>query len=135
MVPSPSISYSWNAPKTRTVNWKSPQCHSRHTFELLVQPPARGDTQSADELFKVDGAVFVLVEDVEYIVGKLARFTEWEKLLIYPAELLLVELATWTILEEALVPVKRPRLDEREGSLKMVYHCWSSRFSTIMAGS
>lgn len=78
---------------------------SRHTFEFLVQPAARCDAEGADELFKVNGAVLVFVEDVEYIVGKLARFTEREKLFVYPAELLLVELTTRTILEKAFVPV------------------------------
>ena len=106
MVPSPSISYNWNAPEIKTVNWKAlAPGYPQHTFELLVQPTTGGDAQSADELFEVNGAVLVLVEDVEYIVGKLAGFTEWEKLFVYPAELMLIELAAWTILEEALVPV------------------------------
>jgi len=74
-------------------------------FELLIQSATRGDAECADELFEVDCAVLVLVEDVEYIVGKFTRVAEREELLVYPAELSLVELARGTILEETLVPL------------------------------
>lgn len=75
-----------------------------HTLELLVQVAAACDAEGTDELFKVDRAVLVFVEDVEYIVCELAGVTEREELLVYAAELGPVELAGWTVSEEALVP-------------------------------
>ena len=107
MVPSPSISYSWNAPDNRRESIGKPKEANRdRTFELLVQSATRSDAQSTNKLFEVDCAVLVLVEDVEYIVGEFAGVTKREKLFIYPAELVLVELAGGTVLEEALVPAR-----------------------------
>ena len=78
-----------------------------HTLELFVQAAATCDAESADELFKVDRPVLVFIEDVEDIVCELARVTEGEELLVYMTEFGPVELAGWTVLEEALVPRAR----------------------------
>lgn len=76
------------------------------TFQLLVQSTATCDAQGTNELLEIDGSVLVLVEHVEYVVGKVARITEGEELLVYSAELRLVQLTRWAILEEAFVPVR-----------------------------
>lgn len=59
--------------------------------ELLIQSSSRGDAESADELLKVNGAVFVLVEYIEDVFCKCGRIAEWEELLVDATELLLVE--------------------------------------------
>lgn len=68
-------------------------CGNARTFELLIEAPAACNTQSTDELLEIDRAILVLVEDIEDIVRKLVRIAEREELLVYPAELGLVELA------------------------------------------
>lgn len=78
-----------------------------HTLELFVQAAATGDAESADELFKVDCPVLILIKDIEDIVCKLAGVTERKELLVYATEFGAVELAGWTVLEEALVPRER----------------------------
>lgn len=74
------------------------------TFELLIQPSTRRDGQRAYELLKVDCAVLVLVEDLEYVVGELGGVAEGEELLVDLGELLFVELTGGAVLEEAFVP-------------------------------
>jgi len=101
-----------------------------HTLELLVQVAAACDAECADELFKVDRAVLVLVEDVEYIVCELAGVTEREELLVYAAEFGPVELAGWTVPKEALVPGARSAIVGAESGARN--HCCSSLLSTGM---
>ena len=60
------------------------------TSELLIQSAATCNTQCAYELLEIDGAVFILIEDIENIVGELARVPEREELLVYSAEFRLV---------------------------------------------
>lgn len=60
------------------------------TLELLVQSSATRDAESTDELFKVNGTIFVLVKDVEDIVCKVSWISEREELLIYTTEFGLV---------------------------------------------
>lgn len=74
------------------------------TFELLIESPSTGDTESTNKLFKVDGAVLVVVKDVKHIIRKLARVTKWEELLVDARELVLVELAAGAVFKETFVP-------------------------------
>lgn len=90
--------------RSEQVNRNVLRNYSRRTLEFLVQPATRCNTQGTDELLKIDGAVLVLVEDVEHIVGKLSGVTKGEELLIYPGEFRLVELTRGAVLEEALIP-------------------------------
>lgn len=100
-----------------------------HTLELFVQTAAACDAECADELFKVDCPVLVFVKDVEDIVCELAGVTERKELLVYVTEFGAVELAGWTVLEEALVP--RGRSEQSGGSERgRRDHCCSSRLST-----
>lgn len=110
MKPSPSISYSWNAPvrvamlatsHNTTINQSK-----RHTFKLLVQSSPTCYAQRADEFFELNSPVLVLVKYVEDIIRKLARIAKWEKLLVYAAEFGLVELSRWAVFQEALIPAK-----------------------------
>jgi hypothetical protein len=75
------------------------------TLELLIELASRGDGEGADKLLKVDCAIAVFVKDVEDVFCKLTWIAKWEELLVDAPEFLLVELATWTVPEEALVPV------------------------------
>ena len=104
-----------------------------HTFELLVQPPSTSDAKGANELFEVNGAVFILVEYVEDIICELARFSKWEELLIDLAEFRLVQLTRRTIFEETFVPkigfalvIELDHMNER----LYLYHCCNSFLST-----
>jgi hypothetical protein len=85
----------------------------RRTFELLIEMAATCYAEGTDELFEVDCAVLVRVEHVEYIVCKLAGIAKWKELLVYAAELGLVELARGTVLAEALVPGRCERSGRR----------------------
>lgn len=96
MKPSPSISYSWNAPNEPTYPLRGilhPHRHKERTFELLVQSTTTCDTESTNELLKIDRPVLVLIEHIEDIIRKLTRISEREELLVDPAEFCLVELA------------------------------------------
>lgn len=73
--------------------------------QLLVEPSSRCHAECADELLKVDGAVLVLVENVEHVFCKRGRISKGEELFVDAAELLLVERSGWAVLEEALVPL------------------------------
>ena len=44
------------------------------------------------------------LEHVEDIVGKVSWIAEWEELLVYPTELVLVQLPRRTVFEETFVP-------------------------------
>lgn len=54
--------------------------HAEGPHELLLQLPAGGDAQRDDELSEVDGAVAVLVEGAEGVLGKLGGVTIGKKL-------------------------------------------------------
>ena len=58
---------------------------------------SRGDAQGDYKLFKVDGAVLVVIKDVEDVLGKLIRVAKWEELLIDLAKLDFVKLAGWAV--------------------------------------
>ena len=85
----------------------------RHTLELFVEAAATCDAEGADKLFEVDRPVLVFVKNVEDIVCELAGVTERKELLVYATEFGPVEVAGWTVLEEALVPRGR---SERTGA-------------------
>lgn len=90
MNPSPSMSYSWNAPEKRGVRDARELLRFVLTFELLVQSAATCHTERAYEFFEIDGAVLVLVEHVEHIVREFSWITEGEELLVYATEFDLV---------------------------------------------
>lgn len=50
-------------------------------------------------------SVLVLIEDIEDVIREFARVTEGEELLVYSAELCLVQLSTGAVFQEALVPI------------------------------
>ena len=75
--------------------------------ELVLHFPSTCHAERADELLKVDLAALVGVKDVEDVVCELAGVAEGEELLVYPAELGLVEVARGAVLLEALVPGRR----------------------------
>ena len=79
----------------------------KRTFELLLKTSAGGDGEGTDELFEVDSAVLVVIEDVEDVVCEFAWVAEGEELLVDLAELGFVELAGGAIFQEAFVPAMR----------------------------
>jgi hypothetical protein len=105
--------------KSEQVNRNVRRNYSRRTFEFLIYRAASCNAQTTDELFKVDGAVLVFVEDVKQMVDKLVRVTTWEELFIHQIESLLVELTRGTVLAEAFVPVPQCSRVEGEGSVKI----------------
>ena len=68
------------------------------TFELLIQSSSTCHAERTNEFLEVDMPVLILVEYVEDIVGEFAWISEREELLVYPTELVLVELTRGTVL-------------------------------------
>jgi len=87
----------------------------RLTFEFFVELSSTCYAKCADELLKVDGAVLVLVEDIEYKVGEFAGLAKWEELLIDPGKFGPIELTRRTILEEALIPKRNEGNEQGTG--------------------
>lgn len=71
--------------------------------ELVLHFPSTCHAERADELFEVDGAGLVCVEDIEDVICKRRRVSEREELFVDLLELFLSEHARWAVLQETCV--------------------------------
>jgi hypothetical protein len=69
--------------------------------QLVLHLSTARNAQGADELFEVDGARSIAIEDVEDIIGEGGWIAEGEELSVDLLELLLGEGARGAVLEEA----------------------------------
>lgn len=86
--------------------------HAEGPHELLLQLPTGGDAQRDDELSEVDGAVAVGVEGAEDVLGELGGVAIGEEVGVDLLELLHVEDARGTVLQEALIPALQLQVGE-----------------------
>lgn len=75
----------------------------KRPIQFIFHLPAARDTQRADELFEVDAAGLVLVEDIEDVVGEGGRVAKGEELAVDFLEFGFCEHAGWAVFEEACV--------------------------------
>lgn len=95
------------------------------TLELLFEASAGGDAKGTDELLEVNLPAVIRIEDVEDVVCEFSGVAEREELLVYPAELFLVEMAGGAVLLEALVPVDEIASESvrESGKSAVTNHC------------